>query len=181
MVCVNNYTIEDIAYFAGLFDGEGHIGLTRRNREGYYDSYDVHFQLGNTDKGIFNWIIDKIGGKVYLNQPKGTKVERGDETDYKRNKDTFLWSLDTGSIKPILIDMIPYLKIKKQQAILMLEYLTKKRNFDRRNGRPSWYREWQEGIYKEIRRLNLEGNKEELSVDHIELDNSAQRGIDDAW
>ncbi len=140
------YSKEDIIYFAGLFDGEGSISLHRKTA----GNYAIHFTLGNTDKGIIDWILRNFGGRVSLSVKKGKVMNGG----FCANKDEYTWELDIISLKKFLPELIPYLKIKKNQAIVMADYINNRRtNFTTRWGYPSWYVKWQDEICNKLKAL----------------------------
>ncbi len=172
---MKNYTAEDLIYFAGFFDGEGHIGLyiTSYSDLGY-ETYGMDFQLGNTDIGIINWIKEKFGGVVREGNKKGTKCGGSDK--YYSNKDSFMWQLGIEEVKVILPDLIPYLKVKKKQGILLLEYITKKRRFGV-SGRPSWYRQWAKNMHDNIKNSKMDNYNEDILIKKNEESESLFRFV----
>ena len=56
---------EDLAYIAGIIDGEGYIGITKRIRRGKYREYTVRISIGQTDGATLDWIKDNFGGGVF--------------------------------------------------------------------------------------------------------------------
>jgi len=159
---MKNYTIEDLIYFAGFFDGEGHVSIQVHD-----NTCDIHFVLSSNDIDIINWIKEKFGGEIGLHNKKGNNIGT---TKYKSNSDSFIWRPNIYQVKYLLIDLVPYLKVKKKQCILLLEYINKKIRFSGRNV-PSWYRQWQEELSYKIRELNR-GNKEVDVLSNINKDKS---------
>ncbi|MGH8618677.1 MAG: LAGLIDADG family homing endonuclease, partial [Burkholderiales bacterium] len=52
----------DAAYLAGLIDGEGTIGLTRRHRN---DQRQVVVSISNTERPLLEWVLLTVGaGKI---------------------------------------------------------------------------------------------------------------------
>lgn len=78
---INNLTNEEKAYLAGLFDGEGSINIFRTQRKDRIaPTYFVEISLGNTHRGVLEWVHGKFGGRVTHNAehiPIGIK-EHGD-------------------------------------------------------------------------------------------------------
>lgn len=141
---MKKYTTEDLIYFAGFFDGESHIALQKQPT-----GYGIRFDICNSDTNVLKWIVEKFGGHVTPQSEKGTVTG----VVYISNKDTFIWHLDVYRTRRLLPELIPYLKVKKEQAILLLEYINKQRRFTK-SGCPSWYRQWQEQIYTRMKALN---------------------------
>lgn len=152
---MRNYNSEDLAYFAGFVDGEGHIGMSRWKRNKSY-SYTPRFQIAHTDFSVLDWIMDKFGGNI------GKGTEAGTENKgIKCTKDQRVWSLPKGELEKLLPDLMPYLKVKKPQSIALLEYIKKERHdFSGPSGRPGWYLKWQEETWKKLSELNHENSSD---------------------
>jgi hypothetical protein len=102
------------AYLAGLIDGDGTIAITKSfvPTSNYY-LYDTHIAVHSTDKKSINWLIETFGGQ--FNLPKETRDNR---------KQGFCWYVSNSSHqRDILRNLAPYLVLKTNQALLMLEYL----------------------------------------------------------
>jgi len=102
---------EDVIYTAGLLDGESTI--TANNRLGIPTKRQaVHFRilLSNTFLAITEWLQKTWGGKVYnVKQAKAV---------YKPMR---VWYISAKEAANVLSQVLPYLKIKKRQAELVLE------------------------------------------------------------
>lgn len=108
----------DLVYMAGFFDGEGCISVSRSRKKTnnklylkYYITLTVG-QSGEQGKKICEWIQDIFGGKVF---------------ESHRNRHLFDSSLEwvwAATQKPhiFLKQILPYLKIKKKQAELAIEF-----------------------------------------------------------
>ena len=73
-------TIADIAYIAGLFDGEGCVACkkkpTKRNDRGgkVYNQWYIRCEISMTDKNIIEWLHETLGfgwsrEKIYKKRP----------------------------------------------------------------------------------------------------------------
>ncbi len=102
------------AYIAGLIDGEGSICITRKgllNRVQYLAMISIQM----CDREGIDFVASRYGGKVYLYQPPG-----------ENRQVTYSWKLSKNPVvKQLLYDILPYLMIKRTQAILLLEYVNK--------------------------------------------------------
>lgn len=102
------------SYLAGIFDGEGCISPHTYcvNKERGYWAHQVAIRLTSTDERLMKWIIKTFGGVYYA---RGLKTA-GNKTAYywmpkgKQNRINFL------------LGVLPYLIIKREQALLGLEY-----------------------------------------------------------
>lgn len=132
------------AYIAGLFDGEGCISLYRRKDsriEGFTLGYEV--SIKNTNMRT----LYAINGKV-----KGRLVEKSNGENSKK-----VYSLILNNLKGIncfLVEMVPYLLIKRHQAELMIDFCQ-----SRLNRKGTKYTQQEIKIADKIRKLNKRGVK----------------------
>lgn len=115
-------TDADFAYAAGLLDGEGYIaavahrsksrGRTVSTKGKPYIHCDSRITITMTSKEPVEWFFHKFGGTLYFREMR------------KRWKNQWIWlAMDNRKKKILLEGVLPYLKVKKQQAILVLEYV----------------------------------------------------------
>ncbi len=100
----------DLAYFAGLIDGEGTIGFAGVG----HDAYLCRFAMGNTNLRLLHWVQQRFGGTVIR--------ERRITPGSHRWKPIFRWVATAEDIEEILVAVLPYLVGKREQAELMLIY-----------------------------------------------------------
>jgi len=154
------------AYIAGFVDGEGYISL-KRNVRGDQTFYVPIVKIASTDEIIIQWFKDSFGGWYYKRVPKNGE----------NHKDSYYWTLTGKPLKPFLLTMLPYLKLKKKQCELVLKKIKIQetifdklphKNISQINKRREpkrlsnlAYRDEQrkeiESIYDELRRLNKRG------------------------
>ena len=63
----------DIAYIAGLFDGEGSIDFTKRKekkRSGTYDCRRISMEISMTDESVLRWITEVLGVGTLTKKPR---------------------------------------------------------------------------------------------------------------
>src|SRR5208282_4298059 len=100
------------AYAAGLIDADGSIYISKSIRKDGYTSYDPTLMVRSTYLPTIQWLISKFGGTY-------------DKTTWKdkNHKDYYRWkfSSDVHAIR-FLDKIMPYLWIKKNQAIILKEY-----------------------------------------------------------
>ncbi len=137
----------DFAYAAGLVDGDGCIAISRENRydrpKPYY--FRVNVRVCQTDLEALKWLKETFGGCIYTqNHPRGNR------------KECWAWSIrNRQGIICFLLGIIPYLKIKQQQALLCLEFYEYTKNNKDFRSKPVIERLAQEDIRNKISALNV--------------------------
>jgi hypothetical protein len=127
-------TIEDLAYLAGVIDGDGTIviGKTRsRAKSGiFYPRYDLRVAVYNTDERLMLWIEERFGGHVYT-------VRRNKPLPNRRV--AYKWTLGQRQAAILLKQVRPYLVIKAAQSDLALKFQESKMsaNAGRKGGVPA--------------------------------------------
>ncbi len=106
----------DWAYAAGLLDGEGCI-LIAKQRQGVkqFFYYKVSIRITQNEYGmcILQWLKDTFGGCLCVCNKQSPK--------YKIP--TYNWFISNSTSRPFLEGIHPYLKLKRAQAELALEFL----------------------------------------------------------
>ena len=105
------------AYIAGIIDGEGTIGLYLGHR-GEINSphgrrtptYSLRIRVRMCDKTIIDWLLSSIGGRYYSKE--------GND----RHRDIHDWSIVGVDAIQFLKYIYPYLRVKKRQADVALEF-----------------------------------------------------------
>lgn len=112
------------AYLAGLLDGEGWIGVSKvsdyahsRTRKGYF--FKANIAIANTYKPLIDWLQKSFGGTV-------REDNRGN-----RKRTLYQWgSQNPEYITEFLRTILPYLRIKREQALNLIEFC---KTFDKKN------------------------------------------------
>lgn len=146
---------ETAAYVAGIVDGEGYIGVVKREMTGSMRStrYAGVLVVGNTSRRLIEALVAAfdIGSVTY---------RRGGE----RKKGCFLWAIQSRNARDVLVRVRPYLVVKRAQADLVVEFVDGFESF--KGGRPGKFggqtvSDHELGrrsrIYEELRRLNRVG------------------------
>ena len=109
----------DLAYLAGILDGEGSISIHKHKDKsshlGY--CYQLVINVANTNEWLINWIHLSFGGWIY----KKRMISR-------HYKQVYLWSASSLQAKTLLELVLPYLRIKKPQAEIALQFQSKKQH-----------------------------------------------------
>lgn len=103
------------AYMAGLFDGEGMVAVRKRVDEstsGKKCYYTLRTQISNTNPDPLDMIYDIWGGGIN----KRIDIRGGNR------RPIYDWILTSSKAADFLTAVLPYLIIKKNEAILAIEF-----------------------------------------------------------
>jgi len=101
----------DIRYLAGFFDGEGSIFITKRASNNRPYRY-IRLSACNTNHPIIRRIHRQFGGRLYLATKKAKPNWRP----------TLDWVLNGREAARLLMRLLPYLHVKKQEARRALKF-----------------------------------------------------------
>lgn len=107
-------TETDWAYAAGYFDGEGWIGIRYQKPRGTKSpngSWTVRVQINSVDAAPLEWLEETFGGGIVVARKAGP-----------HNKLLWGWCLSSSAVKRWLMGVMPYLKIKDDEARLTLRF-----------------------------------------------------------
>ena len=159
----------DRGYLAGLLDGEGCISLIRNKRKGGYERYYQYVSIANTDLAVLKWVETVTGfGRVRrLNQLPFTPLRKEHNQKPWTWTKAYTWQASScAEVYTLLKNIGQVLKIKKEQAQLILEFLDiesqKPHAHSIRNPEtgffvrriPIFHTQKQTEIFKRIRELN---------------------------
>jgi len=141
-------SLSDASYLAGLVDGEGCITAFRRRA--HSESRERHpsavggIRIAMCAPDLIQWICSFAGvGKVYFLPARK-----------KTHKDCWLWQPGLQGSARFLEAILPYLRLKRQQATLLIELAQIKAQSRRGRQRDL---ERQQEIVREIQVLNKRG------------------------
>jgi hypothetical protein len=99
-----------LAYFAGLFDGEGCVSVTEVKSKpgGRSPTFQTLAQVSMTDRRALHFLLDSFGGSLHLINKEGARP-------------VWVWSVYQKTAKLFLEAILPYLIVKKLQADLLIE------------------------------------------------------------
>ena len=100
----------DLAYLAGIIDGEGSIGIGTSSVTIRY-SGTITVSIANTNPKLILWLQDKLGGKTY---------NRGKPTP--ESKAAFVWRVQGDNAVSVLNAVRSFLILKQEQADIVLAY-----------------------------------------------------------
>ena len=147
MKAIDNQTL---AYVAGLMDGEGSIVIavskpsSKNGRK--IPSHFLQVGIINTNREIINWLHDTFGGHISDNSHSTSRHNR---------RPCWAWRIMCNQAKEFLEKIYPFLKIKKQQAKLAIEFQEKRRGLTGRKSITMEQLKEREWYRQEIRKLTL--------------------------
>jgi hypothetical protein len=152
---LENITNEELAYLAGIFDGEGsfYFNLHKWTPERPYSQgryYSWGAEIANNDKNLLEWIKSRFGGNLMVLKRHGANVQIPYRLMFRKSE--FL---------SLLPKIMPYLIVKKRRAELLLEFASSRKKNPRntKNGQliPNPYSKRELEIIKEVYALNQRG------------------------
>lgn len=132
----------DLAYTAGIIDGEGCIHISRqwdKRYKGCY-KYSLSVSVASTDEWLCKWLHFAWGGSVHYatkNNPKW--------------RPSWVWQLSSKQACKFLKTILPYLRIKRPQAEIAIEFQSRQQVGGRRTP--------EESVLKEANRILLQKMK----------------------
>lgn len=132
--------MRSLEYVAGYFDGEGYIGVHKATNKNGSISYGTVVTVTNSYLPMITELQQQFGGRVW------TRVAT------EKHRTTFVWEITGKYARAFLATLLPHLNEKKPQAELALSLPHKHSQGKGRAFTPE-YRQQQEDIYLEIRRL----------------------------
>ena len=119
---------EKLSYISGVFDGEGSLFLSKRVKN-KRKSWTANISVSMNDIHSLEIIKEVFGGNIRIGHKKIKDIQ---------TKETYCpaYVISYGAedkVKEIILLLLPYLQVKKEQAVLLLEFLRYKHW--KRNGR----------------------------------------------
>ena len=105
------WTESELAYFAGIIDGEGTIGARNRKNQQGKRYIDFYLSVANTDERLVLWIQQRFPASVDFRQQR----------DSDKHRPLYRWTAGTKVAEDYIRAVLPYLVVKKEQAELYLE------------------------------------------------------------
>lgn len=101
-----------LGYLAGLLDGEGTVGISSvRSARAKNPSHFPHLMIANCYEPVMRWLERDIGGKVDIHTPS---------TNQPHWRTSYRWRLHGQNAEAFLRSVRPYLRIKHEQADVVL-------------------------------------------------------------
>ncbi len=150
---------EQLCYLAGLTDGEGYIGAVRHHKRKIGGGgLSPRFQIAMTTPMLYDLCCEFGVGTVCrptMNRPRDD-----------RRREIYSWGLGSWGCRALLPLLVPYLRLKKPQAILVIqlcELLSHKKITSRSSPESvQEYRHELESIHSKLQSLNQKGRRVEV-------------------
>jgi len=140
------------AYIAGIIDGEGCVTIAKRNtkrKNGIFCFYQCLVIIVNTDKKMLDFIANLYGGWINTNH----RLKGNQKISYK-------WVCAGDNMRKLLKDTLPYLRIKKKQAKVILQFpLYEHTGWGWKGGRSKAEKTKQDNLWIRMRKLNHQGKQ----------------------
>jgi len=147
---MGNNEVVDLAWLGGFIDGEGYLGITKsikRDRKKLRFALSPTIAIYNTKREIMTWISETYGFRI--------KVYSRDRRPQYRDEYHCRISGLENQFK-FLRSILPYLKLKRKQAELLIEFIELRLSVDYRH---TPYQERCFEIYEELKKLNRKGRE----------------------
>lgn len=102
----------DKAYLAGIIDGEGSLYVASASLPSGTKSYSARLSVDQSNEEFIRWVASMFGVGCVAEVTKKSSLGK---------KRAFAWRASCKEAASVLRAVIPYLKIKKRQAELLLE------------------------------------------------------------
>ncbi len=106
------WTEAQLAYLAGIIDGEGSVYIQRSMDKGTW-TYWPRFQVTNTNRKLMEWIHETFGGLIY------DKPRKQHNPTWKMQIE---WYTKISSMDILIPLILPYLINKKPHVEIMMEF-----------------------------------------------------------
>ncbi len=103
----------DLAYIAGIIDGEGSISIIHASPRRRNPGGEIYAQVGvtNTNEWLIQWLHFNFGG--------GVNMEKAGRNPLSK-QNIWRWNLSHQKARTFLVLILPYLRIKRQEAELAI-------------------------------------------------------------
>jgi hypothetical protein len=120
-------------YAAAMIDAEGCISIGAANHTtkagNPYMAYTLRIQVANTSQKLMNWFVEHFGGVIYKKKQA-----------LNPKRPVFQWFTKGGwkAQEKFLLAILPYLLIKREQALIGLEFIRLLREQDPSKRKELW-------------------------------------------
>ena len=112
---------ELLAYLAGAMDSDGSICIVRKkpkNKSRIWPYYMPSVRIGQIHDGICRLMKSRFGGSIHIRIEKKKRFPSG---RFLNPKPMFIWGAQCGKAEEVAIALLPFLRIKKKQARLVMK------------------------------------------------------------
>jgi hypothetical protein len=132
-------------YLAGMIDGEGNFSVVKHQYLWRRTYYSAQLKISNTNLEVLQYIKSIVGaGRIH-----------GFTGRMENQKDVFCWYICSNELRKLLPQIVELLIIKRQQALLMIEFL--KTLWRGGRYRSEEIHGFHEAVYQQMKKLNFRG------------------------
>lgn len=140
-----------LAYLAGIIDGEGTIGIVKSNKKNWNPQYSAGIGIGMSDKETVETLL-----KMFTPDRK-LLIEC-----VPNRKTIYRWRvIGNKAVPPILKIFLPYLRIKREQAEIVIKFCETRKSDRTKTGKTHFTTpeelQRREEFYQKIKKLNAVG------------------------
>jgi hypothetical protein len=150
-----------LAYTAGIIDGEGYFVLVPRamnhRKYGKYQRYNAVVGIKHTKRELLEWMKEKFGGNIY-----------GVPCRSIAHAPSWEWRVTHLAAAAFVQQIMPYLLLKKRNAELILEVQGTAKRWGKW-GVPSEVLDRREAMYAEMKSLNKRGPKDAMERKIVQI------------
>lgn len=154
-----NQTSEQIAYLAGIVDGEGcfYLGQVKQGKYGNGLQFHSMLKVTSCDESLIIWLENTFGGH---------RDSRYRWTSKKKfTRPVYNWQATGEMLDYICPTILPYLIIKKPQCEVMMRYRVTSKNIGSKR-LPDEIVEKRLGLITEMRNLNSRWHEHPLKINN---------------
>ena len=143
----------DLAYIGGCIDSDGCISVAKSTNRDRSASYHEAVALGQVIPIVPYMLLERFGGTVFLRRQK-----------IDNRRDCYIWRVCSIKANRMIVDILPYLRIKREQALNCLELRRCINKSKRHHRRPARYTRQMERYHRLSKTLNRVGTPDGQSV-----------------
>jgi hypothetical protein len=103
----------ELAYLAGFFDGEGNIDINYKSDGKGRKYYMLRIRVSQLNPAPLKLLKGRFGGNIRIEKLRTTKIV---------NRPLWTWECSTLSAMLALKSMVPYLLIKREEALIAIAF-----------------------------------------------------------
>ena len=146
---------------ATVIDTEGWITIQKTNNK---IGLVLQLGVGNTNPNLTDWLKSTFGGSIY---------HRKSQSEYR--KSCYTWRIYSNTASQLLIEILPYLLIKKEQAELAIQFQSNMHG--KSSALEPFSEEYQMKMVemkKAMNKLNQKGKINDIPLKEISIDSSIE-------
>lgn len=106
----------EIAWCAGLFDGEGCIFIARQRRKAKSDGYSLRIAIAMVHRDTLEMFVARVGAATRICE------HRSRARNTRTSRDSWQWMIQGRGAAEILVKLLPYLVTKRAEAEIALRF-----------------------------------------------------------